>query len=87
MRHLEAQLEEKNQELQRVCVLQTASVHFSFASIVLHYVLQHPKLPNCKCFVCRSDGSIFLLHHLSTLTSSCRVENILLLQKWMYINQ
>lgn len=36
MRHLEAQLEEKNQELQRVCVLQTASVHFSFASIVLN---------------------------------------------------
>lgn len=68
MRHLEAQLEEKNQELQRVGVLQTASVHFSFASIVLHYVLQHPKLPNCKCFVCSSDGSIFLLHHLNTLT-------------------
>lgn len=29
MRHLEAQLEEKNQELQRVCIFQTISVHFS----------------------------------------------------------
>lgn len=83
MRHLEAQLEEKNQELQRVCVLQTASVHFSYASIVPHYVLQPPKLPNCKCSLCSSAGTI-LKHYF---TSSCRVENILLLQKWMCINQ
>lgn len=64
MRHLEAQLEEKNQELQRVRVLQTTYMHFSFASVGLHYVLQHPKLPNCKCFVCSSDGNIFLLYFI-----------------------
>lgn len=39
MRHLEAQLEEKNQELQRVCVVQTASVHFSFHLPVSCYIM------------------------------------------------
>jgi len=41
MRHLEAQLEEKNQELQRVSVLQTASVHFSSFNLSIWCYIMH----------------------------------------------
>lgn len=68
MRHLEAQLEEKNQELQRVCALQTASVHFSFASIVLHlYSSISNYLIVNVLFVTVMATPSTSLHHLSTL--------------------
>lgn len=33
MRHLEGQLEEKNQELQRVCILKTAPLNHQFKAL------------------------------------------------------